>query len=1359
MDPREFPGGGLVRGRGIGDLRRDDLDRSLDAGQPPERRLGLRLRPAGGDGELLRLLLGRLRAEEREARGDLRFHLLARDARKLVRVGDRLVRRFHELVRDDVCPVRLRDAEQQLLAAREDRVFRRALAVLRRRENRIGLGIQQRERPENLPGIRRRFLQKDPERRGAGKRQREILVVPEVASLRGHLRKESGVRASHVFLRLRDALRGGGEIRTRLRRGLHGLVERELRARDLGRRSDPRRGDREHREQDRTGGIPRACAHGRHPHLANECAHPLDAEVDDRHHQQREQRRTEDAADDGDRHRRAELAAGAVTDCCRQHAEHHRGRRHEDRTQAFRSGREDRLAWSHALVALEVEGRVDEEDGVFCHESHEENDSDLRAHRERTAVEPEGQDRADEGEGQREHDRGGVDEALELTREHDVDEEDGDAEGEAERGVRILHVLDVAQPVDVVPLRNERVDSRFRGREHLAERAARRGGGDENSPRSVFALDDGRPRARFDASDFPDVDCAALRVDRDASDGRRAVPERLGELDADVGLVLLAAGVDPSQRSCDFAVHRDVHVPAERRDGDVHLARLATVRNDARFGFSGRVVDADVGGAGDFGERRGDLLRGRNHDVVRGTGDGDHDRVPVAEAFDHRRFHRDDGRERILEADLARDSLELEDSVGTVFLRADVDAIANLVRLLVRSDGRVDDLEARVGDELLFDRGGAARGFVECRVRRIFDRQDELAAIFRRLEVAAEASAENDREREEPEGRGHDRLRVRDGPFERAVVEAIDRDEDARVRRLDAGWGDVDLARVALLRETRGEHGVQREGHDHREQNGRRDRQAELPEELPDDSGHERDRHEDRDDRHGGRENGERDLLRAFRRGDLRVLTHLEMPEDVLAHDDRVVDQEADRQRQAEHRQHVQRKAHDVHHQERADDRGGQRERRDEGRAQIHHEEEDDEDRHRAAEDDRDLHLVRVRLDVFRLVDQRSGPVLQILRDARLEVGERLAHVVGDLHGVGARSLHDLEGDGLLPVRADARPVLLEIIPNIRDLSDGDLAAVLRCEDHRVADVVDAAELADGAHADVLFRHRVMACGDRRVLRLELRHDCGRREAEALEFHRVEIDLDLANAASEHVYFRDAADLLERGFHVVLGDPADLVGGTRRARGIDHDRRGADVGLRDDRIFRAIGKLAPNRADFVADFTHRLVEVRVELEDDGDDRDVLAREAVDAVDAADGDDCVLDGLHDLPLHVFRGGAGVRHHDGHEGELHFGKQVGSEPGETEEPEHDPSEGEHRGENRPLDRNFADRHGILFVTARRRACADVRGRRSRRRAFRRHSGLRLRRGRGGSPNPAIERRRGRGRRLHGPRVSSPGLRRRS
>ena len=83
--------------------------------------------------------------------------------------------------------------------------------------------------------------------------------------------------------------------------------------------------------------------------------------------------------------------------------------------------------------------------------------------------------------------------------------------------------------------------------------------------------------------------------------------------------------------------------------------------------------------------------------------------------------------------------------------------------------------------------------------------------------------------------------------------------------------------------------------------------------------------------------------LNAASNGGKPVLLH--MPEDVLQHDDRVVDDQADRQRQPHQRDVVDREAEQIHRAERGDQRDRHGERRDERRRHPPQEQEDHHDR------------------------------------------------------------------------------------------------------------------------------------------------------------------------------------------------------------------------------------------------------------------------------------------------------------------------------------------------------------------------------------------------------------------------------
>jgi hypothetical protein len=67
----------------------------------------------------------------------------------------------------------------------------------------------------------------------------------------------------------------------------------------------------------------------------------------------------------------------------------------------------------------------------------------------------------------------------------------------------------------------------------------------------------------------------------------------------------------------------------------------------------------------------------------------------------------------------------------------------------------------------------------------------------------------------------------------------------------------------------------------------------------------------------------EADFARSDQRRMERILAHLDVPENVFQHDDRIVDDEADGEDERHHREVVEAVVEEVHHRERADDQNG----------------------------------------------------------------------------------------------------------------------------------------------------------------------------------------------------------------------------------------------------------------------------------------------------------------------------------------------------------------------------------------------------------------------------------------------------
>src|SRR5206468_6257925 len=117
----------------------------------------------------------------------------------------------------------------------------------------------------------------------------------------------------------------------------------------------------------------------------------------------------------------ARLRTGSQTDRDRQHAEDRRERGHENRTKPYLR----RLY--HGFGDLQTAGAelirvLHDQDRVLGDEPDEHDQPDLREDVHALPEDEERDDRSDDRERNREEDRERVDEALELGREHQVDE-------------------------------------------------------------------------------------------------------------------------------------------------------------------------------------------------------------------------------------------------------------------------------------------------------------------------------------------------------------------------------------------------------------------------------------------------------------------------------------------------------------------------------------------------------------------------------------------------------------------------------------------------------------------------------------------------------------------------------------------------------------------------------------------------------------------------------------------------------------------------------------------------------------------------------------------------------------------------
>ncbi len=157
------------------------------------------------------------------------------------------------------------------------------------------------------------------------------------------------------------------------------------------------------------------------------------------------------------------------------------------------------------------------------------------------------------------------------------------------------------------------------------------------------------------------------------------------------------------------------------------------------------------------------------------------------------------------------------------------------------------------------------------------------------------------------------------------MQQASDQSHDAVARRVGSRFGDEEARH----------HGDQRQRHQHRQHDGDRERDRERAEKAPGDARQQRQRHEheNRGER-GADDGGEHVVITELDRLVPRVAL-FDARDDAFGDDDRVVDDEADRDRETTERHEVEGDAKPVHDGERREQRERHRQRGDEAGAQV----------------------------------------------------------------------------------------------------------------------------------------------------------------------------------------------------------------------------------------------------------------------------------------------------------------------------------------------------------------------------------------------------------------------------------------
>jgi len=274
-----------------------------------------------------------------------------------------------------------------------------------------------------------------------------------------------------------------------------------------------------------------------------------------------------------------------------------------------------------------------------------------------------------------------------------------------------------------------------------------------------------------------------------------------------------------------------------------------------------------------------------------------------------------------------------------LFLQLDVNAPFPHRSGRAGAHGGVGQVEAGEAVEHLQDGLQPPAAFFQAGIRRGREIDLEFGTVIGGEEGAAEIGGQVEGANKACETRREDGLAVLQGPADEMLVTLGEPLEEAVEAHQQPEDQPASLPRSTVLtfhvgvHPAGGEHRVEGEGNQQRNQDGEGHRNAELVEEPANNPLHERHGHKHRHDGEGRRHDRQADFGRTFERSPPVVLALLQMADDVLPHHDGVVDEEADGQRKAHQGHDIEREAQRHDDDERADDADGQGEAGDDGGA------------------------------------------------------------------------------------------------------------------------------------------------------------------------------------------------------------------------------------------------------------------------------------------------------------------------------------------------------------------------------------------------------------------------------------------
>jgi hypothetical protein len=419
-----------------------------------------------------------------------------------------------------------------------------------------------------------------------------------------------------------------------------------------------------------------------------------------------------------------------------------------------------------------------------------------------------------------------------------------------------------------------------------------------------------------------------------------------------------------------------------------------------------------------------------------------------------------------------------------------------------------------------------------------------------------------------------------------------------------------------------------------------------------------------------------------------RTLALIDTALDVLEHDDRIVDHQADGEDQRQQRQDVDRVPHGVHEDEAADQRDRDGHRRHQCGAERAQEQQNDQHHQAQSFEQAFQHLVNRGIDEDRIVGADLDP--HAIGQHRLQGLDLGAHSLGDRHGVRLRLAQHGEADRLDVVGPDIGAVVLDAARHLCDIAElHRIAGNLR--HHQLAKglgIIDPPGKLDG---EFTVERLHLAGGQLDIAAAERLLDICHRDVAGRHGGAVEPD---PHGVAPLSVDRDARHAVERR-QPVDHEPIDEIGDLGSAHpvagdGEPHHRIGIGVVLDDLRLLDVVRQLLADPGDGASDIVGRLVDIAADLELDGGRAHSLARLRGDGLDAADAGDTALDDLGDVRVDGGWVGAGIFGGDGDHRGIDIGQLTQWQPQHRGDSEDNDEHAHHARQHRPLDAEVGEGH---------------------------------------------------------------------